>query len=754
MAPKILCTLIILFLPLQVLAACGTDGFTVVYVNGILTDKETASSDAKRLEKEIEFRTDLENVKVVNGYNPSHLAGLGDLIQSVAQIMGSSVSSFDLNTILLQIHPQVTTRKLLLVGHSQGTFYANAMYDYLLAHGEPREAVGVYAVATPASSVAGGGRHLNSTNDSLLNNIDAIAGRSPLSRNITLPIADADKASPWPGHGLSRAYLAQGAERVVGDIKKEVDTLKPVSASETGECFTAPSAGLGYQAAKAGFAVADTTSQVVKAGLGAAQAAGVALGDAFLAAAGGAWGLGKKVVADIGITAGGISGLSRAATDEVRPTNFDIVQRLYGSSLTKEDIKELLGNQGSAVATAPIFTDEPEPLQEFQDSVEPATSTPKIIYLSGSGGSSPAATTSSDTTATPGPVASTTSPAATSTDPVATSTDSVVPPAPSALLGALVLNEVAWAGTYSNPAGQWVELYNASSSDINLASTSLVVGDSDPVALSGTIEPHRYVVVQRVGGAIEASTPPGFIVADFGSLSAGSQQITLLDSAGRVIDATPEADACGGSWCAGSAPTHNYADALGNPIPVSMERIETDDNGDDPDNWASNDGYTRQGHDSGRQPIIGTPRAANSKHWPLAGFFCGDEDDMLVPSNNAERLEPEDSDCTALYGAARLDKSVGGAIFIGEVGSSSVASSFSFTGRFSGGTIKVSQAGFDSSQPGEYFVALWEYDNNVGGGFNTPFVSQLQLYLTTGAQSSGATEPPPLTFVTIPFTLE
>ena len=54
----------------------------------------------------------------------------------------------------MQIAPDVTTRRILIVGHSQGAQYADAIYDYLLAHGEPKSAVSVYAVATPASSVA------------------------------------------------------------------------------------------------------------------------------------------------------------------------------------------------------------------------------------------------------------------------------------------------------------------------------------------------------------------------------------------------------------------------------------------------------------------------------------------------------------------------------------------------------------------------------------------------------------------------
>ena len=67
------------------------------------------------------------------------------------------VADYDLKTILMQIHPEVTTtRKILLVGHSQGTFYTNAIYRYFLEHGMPEGSVAVYNLATPAAYVEGG----------------------------------------------------------------------------------------------------------------------------------------------------------------------------------------------------------------------------------------------------------------------------------------------------------------------------------------------------------------------------------------------------------------------------------------------------------------------------------------------------------------------------------------------------------------------------------------------------------------------
>ena len=332
-----------------------------------------------------------------------------------------------------------------MVGHSQGNFYANAMYDYLLAHGEPRAAVGVYQVASPASYVAGQGKYLTTSNDKIINAAREIVGQTinglvplaaantaphpkvPMLANITLP-------GEGYGHEFSSTYLSYAPERIVGDIQGALQDLKPDSASKTGECFTAPSDGLGYQATKVGYAAADTTASVIRVGFGAMQTVGVAVGNTFYAAVAGAFGLGGKVIADIGTTAGGIVNFSHAATDEVRPTNFDVLKKLYGSSLSKDDIKELLGNQGSAVATADIFAGESVHANESAPADDPSVQ--KITYLghSSSGGHKVQETVSdipnpvadpapAQTPDAPAPEPDPTEPAATSTESAATTTE-------------------------------------------------------------------------------------------------------------------------------------------------------------------------------------------------------------------------------------------------------------------------------------------------------------------------------------------
>jgi hypothetical protein len=159
-------------------AACNADGFTVVYINGVKAESEKAvQKDMGALRDNFTFHSSMKNVTFITGYNPSHLAGLGDIAETISQMQDSAISNYDRDTILLQIHPEITTQKVLLVGHSQGTLYTNEVYDYLIRNGEPKDAIGVYNIATPASFVAGGGRHLTSANDKVINLARENAGR-------------------------------------------------------------------------------------------------------------------------------------------------------------------------------------------------------------------------------------------------------------------------------------------------------------------------------------------------------------------------------------------------------------------------------------------------------------------------------------------------------------------------------------------------------------------------------------------------
>ena len=338
-------------------------------MNGILTSENEAKDDLNTLRDKFEKKLGKNTGTIfITGYNPTHLAGAGDLVQSAAQMLGWSVSDYDLDTILMQIQPEVTTRKVLLLGHSQGTFYTNAMYSYLLSHGEPREAVGVYNIATPASSVAGGGAYLTSHEDSLIAMLIAAAREvhapQPLPPNIDIPLAAADLKNPFPGHLLSDAYLTGAPDRIVGDINSALSKLQPAFASNTGDCFDAPDPSLGYRAQQVALAVADPVAKVTVVGTTLGVEGLAAVGSLTLGAI-------QTGVAAVASLVGGAAQVASSpavnpAAPENRDKNFAIMKKLYGSSLSTEDLDELNGvppgkqspsssntNQGASVALAP-----------------------------------------------------------------------------------------------------------------------------------------------------------------------------------------------------------------------------------------------------------------------------------------------------------------------------------------------------------------------------------------------------------------
>ncbi|HEV8666498.1 MAG TPA: hypothetical protein VN665_01445, partial [Candidatus Paceibacterota bacterium] len=232
---------------------CSANGYTVVYVNGVFDTLE----EAKANKAQFQLIFDRQNGGLVNGqpvnfqlgYNPSHLNGLGDVAQSVAQLFGTSISSFDLDTVLMQIYPEVQTRKLLLVGHSQGAFYTNSMYSYLLSHGEPNSSVAVYNVASPATYTAGGGKYLNSSGDNLLFDLRA-AHLDILPNNIDL--IPANETDFFPGHSFVNDYLDNAGTQMLADMSTEMSNLQPTDASNIGDCFTPPQQDTSYTAEQIG----------------------------------------------------------------------------------------------------------------------------------------------------------------------------------------------------------------------------------------------------------------------------------------------------------------------------------------------------------------------------------------------------------------------------------------------------------------------------------------------------------------------
>ena len=423
--------IIFLVFPFSTFAYCTKEGATVVYVNGIFTSLDDAKKDLKNLSEEYISRTGDRVTNFTNGYNPSHIEGGGDLLKSVMQAYQneeSFVADTDLTTILLQIHPQVTTQKLILVGHSQGTYYTNDLYKYLTSHGVSKSSIAVYNIATPASFVAGGGRHLTSATDKVINKVrEALkhapsvesfgAGaalatvpqtmpKDPLPPNTSFILNPTEEADENGGHSFSNVYLENAPGTIVSTISGDISGLSATT-DFNGNCFTTPSDGFSYQSGLVTLGIFDFTASVARPALAFARDFVVDVG--------------TKVPANFASAAGSFfNAITPTPHTTNLPGSHSVVGALYGSSVTEKNLREygLLDDQGGAVVLA--VSNPPTPKQtdngevkgaETEKPQEPLIPQPKGAALSspgfgGGGGSSPAAVavatedTSTDATST------------------------------------------------------------------------------------------------------------------------------------------------------------------------------------------------------------------------------------------------------------------------------------------------------------------------------------------------------------------
>jgi hypothetical protein len=224
---------------------CNKDEVTVIYVNGIFAEnEEQMKKETKRLQEFFSKYYPLQNGRIIFDYafNPSHVGGFGDVAKSVYQSYFSTsiVNDSDLRHMAVEISSKVTTEKIVLVGHSQGSFYTNSLYHYLVKNGRNPSSIGVFNMATPSDNVAGSGLYLTSSTDTLINTVREfqVLGRSPLAlpANTTLFVANADLEGQWAGHTLLGTYLPQASGYIAEGIFNTAQKLE-VSKDPVSVCF-------------------------------------------------------------------------------------------------------------------------------------------------------------------------------------------------------------------------------------------------------------------------------------------------------------------------------------------------------------------------------------------------------------------------------------------------------------------------------------------------------------------------------------
>lgn len=213
--------------------------------------------------------------------------------------------------------------------------------------------------------------------------------------------------------------------------------------------------------------------------------------------------------------------------------------------------------------------------------------------INGSPGSANSPGATSTPTITPSPTLTPTLTATATPTPTTTLT-----PTPGASM-AIVINEVAWAGTAANTNHEWIELYNPGTADLNLAGWRLVATDNSLVInLTGVIPAGGYFLLERSTDSVIADIPADQIYT--GALSNDGRVLQLLSPANQVIDT---ANGNGGPWPAGSAA----------PSYCSMER-RASSGATLPDSdfaWITNGGVLKNGKDANNNDICGTPKNIN-----------------------------------------------------------------------------------------------------------------------------------------------
>jgi len=164
---------------------------------------------------------------------------------------------------------------------------------------------------------------------------------------------------------------------------------------------------------------------------------------------------------------------------------------------------------------------------------------------------------------------------------------------------------VAWAGTAASSNDQWIELYNPTSADINLAGWHLISSDNSPdILLTGLIKKGDYYLLKiREAAIISTKGTPGPAGNDYaanqlytGYLNPAGETLRLYSVSGNLVDT---ANLDGGGWNGGS----------GFPGYGSMERRLGYSDG--LFSWITNTGVVKYGLDANGNPINGSPKHAN-----------------------------------------------------------------------------------------------------------------------------------------------
>lgn len=200
--------------------------------------------------------------------------------------------------------------------------------------------------------------------------------------------------------------------------------------------------------------------------------------------------------------------------------------------------------------------------------------------------------------------------------------------------GAVVINEIAWAGSAASANDEWIELYNPGATAVDLSGWKIRDDGADAYTFvaGASIAAGGYFLIEDSENSISNITADAIYNM---SLANTGDTIQIVDGSDALIDTV---NGSGGAWYFGSSTTF-----------ASMERIAV---GDQASSFAASTGGGGALNASG-SAIVGTPRAVNSAgggatppaassevkmNWSAASANVGDTVQLKVSANSITDL--------------------------------------------------------------------------------------------------------------------
>ena len=193
----------------------------------------------------------------------------------------------------------------------------------------------------------------------------------------------------------------------------------------------------------------------------------------------------------------------------------------------------------------------------------------------------------------------------------------------------VVINEIAWMGTKANSFDEWIELYNNTSAAVNLGGWILKTDDGSPSITfpeNISIGANGHFLLERTDNNTINDISADFIYTGALNNNPECEILYLYNSGNQLIDKTTCLE--NGNWPAGQ----------NSPNKISIERIDSDLQGDDSNNWQNNKILVKNGKDKNDAIIYGTPKQANShlkQGVSLENLPFSDFDEIILYKTNS-----------------------------------------------------------------------------------------------------------------------